>query len=263
MANAITVDTWKGTSRHDDLTTQVKVLFVHDTGDVIVTNEIMEAEKMLHKLCVKLALPKLERNLSDLRFLWAWGLRPIWMATFHALLFVLGLVSLDPGIVLQLASMIVSLVARLLILGPLIRFVATPLAALSSKVTIFSSTALFTMHFKVHGVCGGTIEDRQWLLACRDIEIVGLSLAIATLETELGITDEDETTLLVVGCTISPQLSVCSRCSPCPCSSFFFSHPAVGWVWRFVRHSLPHSHAPRGYYSPRFRLLFLWRCLFG
>ena len=151
---------------------------------------------MLQKLCVKLALPKLERNLSDLRFLWAWGLRPIWMATFHALLFVLGLVSLDPGIVLQLASMIVSLVARLLILGPLIRFVTTPLAALSSKVTIFSSTALFTMHFKVHGVCGGTIEDRQWLLACRDIEIVGLSLAIATLETELGITDEDETTLL-------------------------------------------------------------------
>ena len=118
------------------------------------------------------------------------------MATFHALLFVLGLVSLAPGIVLQLASMIVSLVAHLLILGPLIRFVATPLAKLISKVNIFSSTALFTKHFKVHGVWGGTMEDRQWLLACHDIEIAGFSSAIATLEKELGITDEDETTLL-------------------------------------------------------------------
>ena len=177
---------------------------------------------MLKKLSAKLALPKLERHLSHLRFLWAWGLRPIWMATFHALLFVLGLVSLAPGIVLQLASMIVSLVAHLLILGPLIRFVATPLAKLISKVNIFSSTALFTKHFKVHVVWGGTMEDRQWLWPAMTLRSQASRRPLQPLRKSWASQMRMRPHCSVVGCTISPQLAVCSRCSPCPCSLFFF-----------------------------------------
>ena len=108
------------------------------------------------------------------------------MPTFHVLVFCLGLVSAVPAAALACLNVLFSLVARLPLLGALVReSVAAPVAWLSAKVWGFCAECLVVLHCKVHGIGGGTLQDRRWVLALLDIEREGLVSAVRALRLEL------------------------------------------------------------------------------
>ena len=137
----------------------------------------------------------MERRISALN-LWAWVLKPLWVPTFHVLVFCLGLVSAVPAAALACLNVLFSLVARLPLLGALVReSEAAPVAWLSAKVWGFCGECLFMLHFKVHDN-GGTLQDRRWVLALLDIEREGLVSAVRALREWYAVGHEYSTCLL-------------------------------------------------------------------
>jgi hypothetical protein len=165
----------------------VEDLLSKDAGDESVAEEIEAAEAELRQGRARLALPVLRRRLSDLRFMWSWGLREAWFAMFHVGLFVIAVTSLLPVVVLKfLQTFFVSLLSRVPVVGYAMQIlVASPLSALTYRASSFCGDAFFFMHFKVHGI-NGDFNDMRWLLVHRDVEIAGLVSAIEALEKEAG-----------------------------------------------------------------------------
>jgi hypothetical protein len=183
----MTAESWKGASAHAALHAQVEDVLSKDAGDESVAEEIRAAEAELRQGRARLALPKLRRRLSDLRFMWSWGLREAWIFMFHVGLLVLAVTSLLPVVVLNVLNVFVSLLSRVSVVGYVMQvLVASPLATLTSRATYFCGDAFFVMHIKVHGKLGGDFNDMRWLLVHRDVEIAGLDSAVEALEEEAG-----------------------------------------------------------------------------
>ena len=201
-ANALAVETYKGADSHADLCARMEALFEDDAGDATLEGEIAGLEARLKRRQTELALPEMERRISALN-LWAWVLKPLWLPTFHVLVFCLGLVSAVPAAALACLNVLFSLVARLPLLGALVReSVAAPVAWLSAKVWGFCAECLVTLHVRVHGE-GGTLQDRRWVLALLDIEREGLVSAVRALRSELGVAPSPRVGMTVT--TISTQ----------------------------------------------------------
>jgi ankyrin repeat protein len=184
-ANALAVETYKGADSHADLCAQMEALFEDDAGDATLEGEIAGLEARLKRRQIELALPAMERRISALN-LWAWVLKPLWVPTFHVLVVCLGLVSAVPAAALACLSVLFSLVARLPLLGALVReSEAAPVAWLSAKAFGFCGECLFMLHIKVYSWTG-TLQDRRWVLALLDIERKGLVSAVEALRSELG-----------------------------------------------------------------------------
>ena len=163
-ANALAVETYKGADSHADLCARMEALFEDDAGDATLEGEIAGLEARLKRRQTELALPEMERRISALN-LWAWVLKPLWVPTFHVLVFCLGLVSAVPAAALACLNVLFSLVARLPLLGALVReSAAAPVAWLSAKAFGFCGECLFVLHVKVYGEWG-TLQDRRWVLA--------------------------------------------------------------------------------------------------
>jgi hypothetical protein len=183
----ITVESWKGASGHAALHAQVEDLLSKVAGDESVAEEIEAAEAELRQGRARLALPVLRRRLSDLRFMWSWGLREAWITMFHVGLFVLAVASVPPVVVLKFLNSIVSLLSRVPVVGYAMQvLVASPLAALTSRASSVCGDAFYWMHRKVHGGEVGDFNYMRWLLAHRDVEIAGLVSAVEALEKEAG-----------------------------------------------------------------------------
>jgi hypothetical protein len=180
----ITVDSWKGVCTHAALRAKVEDVLSNDAGDESVTEEIKAVEKELRQRRARVALPLLRRRLSDLRFMWSWGLRETSIAILHVGLFLLAVGIVPAVVVLNFLNPTVSLLSRVPVVGYVIQvLVASPLAALTSRVTSFCGDALRLMH---------NINSALSPLVHRDIEIEGLDLAVRALESSGLLTYHDQ-----------------------------------------------------------------------
>jgi len=161
----ITVNSWKGASGHAALHAQVEDLLSKDAGNESVVKEIEEVEPELRQDRTRLVLSVISRRLSDLRFIWSWGLWETWITMFHVGLFVLTVVSVLPVVVLNFLNVFVSLLSRVPAVGYVTQvLVDSPLDSLTSRATDFCGDVFLFLYFKTFGDQIGDFNDMSWLL---------------------------------------------------------------------------------------------------
>ena len=170
----------------------------------VAAGEIERKEAELKRRRAEVALPHLERRLWDLRFMWTWGLREVWISFAAYVQHLKSIILLFGSGLGLLSCKLVEMVLRFTPvyytpLANLGRRIISPVQALfgAGMQLSFKSGETFSWLIMGNVPQSFTLQERDGALGTlRDIEIAGLATAVEALQSEVGAAAEDGTRTL-------------------------------------------------------------------